>query len=652
MKTVSIKIRLFVMAMVPFMVILALMLGRLSYNLDIETNIQKSQANVHQAQALAKVIHFMQIERGLSVGFVASEGAKNRDKLPQMRAKVDAAMDEAKKLYGETAGDMAVFELFAELAQKRNSVDTLGMSAPDVGAYFSKVLRDVVDTAIVIPSVMSDQDARNTIQAYTHLATTKEMLGQIRANLNGTFTKNAFAGDNFTKLVGSYGSYGINLKKFETLASNDLKSFFKTTYQGDAVEKTIGMIEIAKTKGNAGEFGVDADLWFKNSTASIDLLRDVEIELFRSVNAQMDERMATASREVMILAGAMFFGLFAYIGLILFFVKLTITSPIEDFKKTLLLISTNHDLTIKADTVAPLELSEMAVSFNALVVTLRELIETSKRGSNENASISHQLSTTAVGVGSNVEKSVGVINEATHSAADIQDEIRRAIDEAQESKREILRANENLDSARDEIVSLAHKVQASAQLEVELSGRMQSLSQEAGQVKNVLNIIADIADQTNLLALNAAIEAARAGEHGRGFAVVADEVRKLAERTQRSLTEINATINVIVQSIVDVSGQMGSNSQEVQELADDASVVEQKINQSVAIVNEAVKATDKTVADFETTGKNVEKIVAQITEINKISSQNARSVEEIASAASHLNSMTDTLHTKLEIFRT
>ncbi len=294
----------------------------------------------------------------------------------------------------------------------------------------------------------------------------------------------------------------------------------------------------------------------------------------------------------------------------------------------------------------------MATSFNALVVTLRELIETSKRGSNENASISHQLSTTAVGVGSNVEKSVGVINEATHSAADIQDEIRRAIDEAQESKKEILKANENLDSARDEIVSLAHKVQTSAQLEVELSGRMQSLSQEAGQVKNVLSIISDIADQTNLLALNAAIEAARAGEHGRGFAVVADEVRKLAERTQRSLTEINATINVIVQSIVDVSGQMSSNSQEVQELADDASVVEQKINQSVAIVNEAVKATDKTVADFETTGRNVEKIVAQITEINKISSQNARSVEEIASAASHLNSMTDTLHTKLEIFRT
>ncbi|OHE07445.1 MAG: chemotaxis protein [Sulfurimonas sp. RIFOXYD12_FULL_33_39] len=336
----------------------------------------------------------------------------------------------------------------------------------------------------------------------------------------------------------------------------------------------------------------------------------------------------------------------------IYLVKATLIKPIEEFKNALLQISINHDLTIKADENTPLELSQMAHSFNKLIATLKDLIDSSKQSSSENASISHELSTTAIGVGENVERSVVVIDEATKKANDIKNEIQRAIDDAQESKKDIIKANENLTIARDEIVHLTHKVQSSAELETDLARRMQTLSHEANEVKNVLEIISDIADQTNLLALNAAIEAARAGEHGRGFAVVADEVRKLAERTQKSLTEINATINVIVQSIMDVSTQMSSNSDEIQELSNSAIDVEEKINESVSIVNQAVKASDKTVSDFEKTGKDVESIVLQVSEINKISSQNARNVEEIAAAAEHLNSMSYELQVKLEVFHT
>ena len=315
-------------------------------------------------------------------------------------------------------------------------------------------------------------------------------------------------------------------------------------------------------------------------------------------------------------------------------------------------ISENKNLTQRLETANNDEMGMIATDLNALIDALKVVIESAKNSSSENASISHELSTTALSVGNNVEQSVSVIDATTQRSSEVKNEILQAIADAKESKSDIIKANDTLNEARQDIISLTSRVQHSAELEVELANRMNALSTDANDVKSILNVISDIADQTNLLALNAAIEAARAGEHGRGFAVVADEVRKLAERTQKSLTEINATINVIVQSIIDASSQMGSNSTEIQELANLSVDVEAKINTSVAIVDAAVSVSDKTVTDFENTGKSVESIVTQISKINEISSQNARNVEEIAAAADHLNAMTDDLHTKLEAFRT
>ena len=340
------------------------------------------------------------------------------------------------------------------------------------------------------------------------------------------------------------------------------------------------------------------------------------------------------------------------IAIAFLFVSRSIIKPLESFKNSILEISDNHDLTQEIDTNAPKEIMDMGNSFNTLLSSLQELISNSKASSTENASISHELSATALGVGKNVENSVVIVQEATGRAKEIQGEISNAIIDAQGSKEDVIKANKNLETARNNIVSLTSKVQETAETESGLAHSMEILSKDANEVKTVLVIISDIADQTNLLALNAAIEAARAGEHGRGFAVVADEVRKLAERTQKTLSEINATISVVVQSIGDASTQMSSNSQEIQELVNIAQDVESKINSTVDIVNEAVKASESTVKDFESTGKNIEIIVDKIEEINQLSSTNARSVEEIASAAEHLNTMTNDLNNKLEIFKT
>jgi methyl-accepting chemotaxis protein len=332
--------------------------------------------------------------------------------------------------------------------------------------------------------------------------------------------------------------------------------------------------------------------------------------------------------------------------------KKGISEPLEMFKEKILDISKNKDMTQRVQSGAPAEIEEMGKSFNTLMQSLQELISSSKNSSSENASISHELSTTSNQVGINVEKSVGIIEKANSQAQDLKNEINSFVSQAHESKADILEANEKLANAKDLIISMTSQVQKTAQNEMELADKMSALSRDAGDVKNILEVISDIADQTNLLALNAAIEAARAGEHGRGFAVVADEVRKLAERTQKSLGEINATINVIVQEIADASTSMGENSKIIEVLSSSSQDVEESINSTVEIVNKAVIATDKTVEDFETTGKNIEKIVNNVDEINSISATNARSVEETAAASQHLNSLTTDLSSLLNKFKT
>ena len=310
------------------------------------------------------------------------------------------------------------------------------------------------------------------------------------------------------------------------------------------------------------------------------------------------------------------------------------------------------DLTKRIHVKSNDEIKQVADNINEFIEKVHASVIGAKSSSLENSKVANELALTATRVGENVEKSVNIVNETTTNAIETNNKIQEAIENAVQSKQEMLEANDMLSDARDEIIALTSKVQLGVESELELANKIETLSQETAQVKDVLVVISDIADQTNLLALNAAIEAARAGEHGRGFAVVADEVRQLAERTQKTLSEINATISVIVQSTETASEEMSLNSQQMQKLSEISAVVEERIKSITQIVNQATQVNDKSVQDFENTGKQINNILFGVKKINAISIENSKSVEDIMVAAEHLNDMTSDLSSKLAQFKT
>lgn len=299
------------------------------------------------------------------------------------------------------------------------------------------------------------------------------------------------------------------------------------------------------------------------------------------------------------------------------------------------------------------EISETMYTVNALLQEISHAIGEAKGNALENASVAEELSSTSLQIGKRAEEESSVVKQTTQEAALVASEIEHTSDHVKHVKETIHTAQKSLLLAQDLLNETIAQLDDMVHAESNINDRLNQLSHDTDQVKSVLDVISDIAEQTNLLALNAAIEAARAGEHGRGFAVVADEVRKLAERTQKSLVETNATINVIVQSIQDICGQMNHNAKRIHDLGAFSTKVSTQTIDAVSLLDESVSATDEVVAKAEDNVKRINSaVIHKIEEINSLSSSNARSVEEIASAAEHLARLSESLSTTLAQFKT
>ncbi|HEX5328596.1 MAG TPA: methyl-accepting chemotaxis protein [Sulfuricurvum sp.] len=380
----------------------------------------------------------------------------------------------------------------------------------------------------------------------------------------------------------------------------------------------------------------------------IDKLKDTQVK-------EASENLSTAKEESnssMIIT--FFLGVFStLIGLgVAYFTTSTIGSAVRALNDNVHTMVTNKDLTHVLTLPGKNELTEVADNINALTTALRDTFATAQHSSAENLSVATELSATTLSIGRQAEDASKIVTETTENANIIKNEMNDAVLRTHEVSDMATNARTNLTAAQKALKETVESLNQTVEIEAAMNEKLNSLTHEAEQVKNVLTVISDIADQTNLLALNAAIEAARAGEHGRGFAVVADEVRKLAERTQKSLVETNATVNIIVQSIMDMSEQMNENVRRMENLSSLSCEVESHTEMAVNTLTATVEGMHEVAHKAESNTKRNDAIIDEINKISVMSASNVRNVEEIAAAAEHLHHVAAEMTAQISTYRT
>jgi len=372
-----------------------------------------------------------------------------------------------------------------------------------------------------------------------------------------------------------------------------------------------------------------------------------------SVEVPMSQAKKTIIKihKIMLIGGII--ALLIFVGIILaavhFLFEKDIIKPIEEFATTL--ETHKNDLSIQLPEKGSKEVKVIASAVNDFIDSLRNLIVTLKNNtvtlknsSNRTENISNTLSET-------INTQNEYINSINSYVQNVEDSLATAEEKVISTTEDVQKTQEILDITATKLHNVVENIKREIEVENEISNKIATLADQSNQIKDIISIIKEIAEQTNLLALNAAIEAARAGEHGRGFAVVADEVRKLAERTQKSLSEIDATTNIIVQGILETKEGIEKNAISFQEISKETDDLIENTNKTKGFLNKTIDKSKEATNETIKINTHVRILIETTEKLLQSSNISEKVAKELKTIVNELNNITNELNDEVNNFK-